>query len=234
MLKIKRLLVLSIVIMLISCASQQQPPERQEIPDQVWNDLSRDLAEFQALVTSYNEILEREQARLKVKAEPWTYPKQPFINVATPLEKKIPVEKIAIAKILSKSGAIKAVIIKYKKAKLEKNEEDYLILPPEIAQLALLQVPVKIEKYTTKKYGVRDKFISVTVSDQLVGLIAGKRRELIQFLKYDKLIDEAYEIVTKQIKALQEKYNNAPFYIEGFNVTIGLPFSVEIIFKIKY
>ena len=149
-------------------------------------------------------------------------------------EKKIPVEKIAIAKILSKSGGIEAAIIKYKKAKLEKNEEDYLILPPEIAQLALLQVPVKIEKYTTKKYGVRDKFISVTVSDQLVGLIAGKRRELIKFLKYDKLIDEAYEIVTKQIKALQEKYNNAPFYIEGFNVTIGLPFSVEIIFKIKY
>ena len=54
-----------------------------------------------------------------------------------------------------------------------------------------------------------------------------------QFVLFDSLIDKAFDQINGALKYIQKKYKESPIYIDGFQVHIGINFSVDIIFKVR-
>lgn len=231
MLRTKRLFVAMIILTLALYGSAQAAPEKTEIPDELWEELSSNLAELQAMIDSFNQYRERERAMLKVKADPWLYPEEAFIKLATTTETKlIPIAKVAAAKIPTKEGLIAVEIVKIKERKYK--EPKTLIPTYWVVQSKALDftaqrpiLPILGRGKLLKKAG-----FSVHLDPRFTKVAS---KELVAFLEYDKKIEHAYMEITKAIKDIQEKYMKLPIYIEGFTVHLGIVFSVDIDFKFK-
>ena len=56
---------------------------------------------------------------------------------------------------------------------------------------------------------------------------------LKQYVSYTDAVDKAYKKLTELINEVQAKFKESPVYVDGFDVNIGLTFSVTIKFKIR-
>ena len=101
---------------------------------------------------------------------------------------------------------------------------EYYVVEPMTA------VITKVKEFQLSQKSMKGEKLSVALSSDLHHVDS---KDLVSFLNYDKAIDKAYNAITKTIQAVQEKYKNSPIYIEGFTVHLGIPFSVDINFKIK-
>jgi len=54
-----------------------------------------------------------------------------------------------------------------------------------------------------------------------------------QLVLFNGLVDKAFREVNEALQYVQKKCKNSPIYIEGFQVHIGINFSIDILFKMK-
>ena len=108
--------------------------------------------------------------------------------------------------------------------KLPTERADYYVVEP------MAGVLTNLKKIQLSQSSMKGEAVSVALSSDLKNVAS---KDLVAFLEYDKLIDRAYNTITKTIQAIQEKYKNSPIYIDSFTVHLGIPFSVDINFKIK-
>ena len=82
----KRLIVLLVALLFLVPSCAHQILNKTEIPDKLWEDVAKDLAQLYTLVESINKNVQHERSLLKVKAEPWQYPTGKFVSITKPSE----------------------------------------------------------------------------------------------------------------------------------------------------
>lgn len=213
----KKLLLILLIMLLTSCASIQGKFKESEIPDQLWDELSKDLVELQVMVNSSNKKFELEDVKLNVKAKPWKYP----LNMSLKIDSvPLAIKKMTDAKLPAKEGYLAAKIYKIKEEVYTEQSirrPFYLVLHPTIK-------PSNTLHYMTAK-------------KMMIGLDPNlnkvERNKLIDFLNLDNMLYEYYKDITVAVKKLQEKYGNSPIYIDGFTIHTGIPHSIDISIKFK-
>ena len=213
----KKVLSILLIMLLTSCASIQGKFRESEIHDQLWDELSKDLAELQVMVNSSNKKFELEDFKLNVKAKPWRYP----LNMSLKIDSvPLAVKKMTDAKLPTKEGYLAAKIYKIKEGVYTDQSlrrPFYLVLHPTIK-------PSNTLHYMTPKkmmIGLDPKLNKV------------ERNKLIDFLNLDNMLYEYHKDIIVAVKKLQEKYENSPIYIDGFTIHTGIPHSIDISIKFK-
>lgn len=204
-------------MLLTSCASIQSKFRESQTPDQLWDELSKDLVELQVMVNSLNQEFELEDVKLNVKAKPWEYPLDMSLKIASvPLA----IKKMTDAKLPTKDGYLSVKIYKIKEEVYTEQSirrPFYLVLHP------------TIKPSNTLHY--------MNVKKMMIGLDPNlnkvERNKLIDFLNLDNMLYEYYKNITVAVKKLQEKYENSPIYIDGFTIHTGIPHSIDISIKFK-
>jgi len=220
----KRFFIVLTAFLFLGCAISHQATVKTEIPEKLWEDISKDLAYLYALVESINKNLERERSLLKVEAEPWEYPMGKTVTMWKPSEKiAYPIIKYAGAKVPTEKGFVDAEIIKAKGKKgllwfaAEKKAKFPELLTAYAGFETILWKGETIPLYTYGALMNRSKALPA----------------IKQFVLFDGLIDKAFEQVNKALRLIQKKYKESPIYIDGFTVHIGINFSIDINFKIR-
>ena len=220
----KKIIVCSIAFFLLGCLPAKHVIPDKEIPNDVWNELSQDLSNIYALVETINKNLETNRTELKVEVENQEYPIDKNISLLTASEiKKYPIIKIGKAKIPTVKGLVYSDIFKTRikagtvwfAAERKHSYKDIFAgwANPEGITLGNKNIPLYA-------YGsLNDKTKAIPAIKQLV--------------IFDGFIDKAFREVSEALKYVQKKYKDSPIYIEGFQVHIGINFSVDIMFKIK-
>ena len=225
MMRLRRLVILIIIFIFTAGASIQKTPSKTEIPDELWDELTRDLAQIQVLVDSTNQYLEHERKMLKVRAEPWTKPSDEFLKLHPIYNtSSFAVARITKAKIPTVAASeVIAKIIKLKEC--ENKEACYFIESHETdlsrrrSSLRPMQL-ITDEKILAKAFGF-------DIAEEI------DKEAVLSFLNYDKTIEDAYGKISNAIKNIQSKYKESLIYIEGFEVRLGIPFWVEVDFRFK-
>jgi hypothetical protein len=204
-------------MLLTSCASIQSKFREREIPDKLWDELSKDLVDLQVMVNSLNKQFELEVVRLNVKAKPWEYP----LNMSLKIDSvPLAIKKVTDAKLPTKEGYLTAKIYKVKEEVYTEQSIKrpfYLVLHPTI-------------KPSNTLHYINAKKMMIGLDPNLDKV---KRNKLIDFLYLDNISHEYYKKITVAVKNLQEKYKNSPIYIDGFTVHISTLYSVDISIKFK-
>ena len=224
MLRFRQIAALAIIFMFTTGASIQKTPSTIEISDELWDELTRDLARIQVLVDSTNQYLERERKTLKIKAEPWTKPSDEFLALHPIYNtSSFAVERITKAKIPTVAASeVIAKIIKLKKC--DYKEACYFIEPYE-ADLSRQSSLGSMESITDKE--IYAKAFGFDIANKV------DKKAVLSFLNYDKMIEDGYWKISNAIRDIQKKYKGSPIYIEGFKVHLGIPFWVEVVFKFR-
>ena len=212
----KKVLLILLIMLLTSCASMQGKFRESEIPDQLWHELSQDLAELQVMINSSNKKLELENFRLNVKVKPWEHP----LNMSLKIDSvSLAIKKMTDAKLPTEGGYLAAKIYKIKEEVYTDQtlkRPFYLILHP--------TKPSNTLHYITPKkmmIGLDPKLNKVEIN------------KLINFLNLDNMLYEYHHDIIVELKKLQEKYANSPIYIDGFTIHTGIPHSIDISIKFK-
>lgn len=220
----KKLAVVLVVFLFLGPSCAHQIVTKTEIPDKLWEDIAKDLAQLYTLVGAINKNLESERSLLQVKAEPWQYPAGEVVSIVKPSETiKYSVIKMAGAKVPIKTGFVDAKIIKAKGKKgiswfVAEKKPKY---PEVLAGYGSFEaIPWGDKKIPLHTYGA--------LMNEAKAVPAVK-----QFVLFDRLIDKAYDEISNILKYIQKKYKESPIYIDGFQVHIGLNLSLDIIFKIR-
>ena len=220
----KKTIIWLIAFFILGCIPGKQVIPDKEIPGDVWAELSKDLSNIYALVETINKNLETHRSELRVKVESWKYPIDKKISLSTASEiKKYPIVKIGAAIIPTAMGMVDSNLFKaHTKTGIawfatEKKSKYHDLLTawtnPETITLENESIPLYA-------YGpLNDKTKAIPALKQLV--------------LFDGLIDRAFRTVNEALKYVQKKYSDSPIYMEGFQVHIGINFSVDIMFKIK-
>ena len=106
----RKVLFILLIMLLTSCASIQSKFRESEIPDQLWDELLKDLVDLQVMVNSLNKKFELEDVRLNVKVKPWEYPLNMSLKIDTvPLAiKKRLMQNYPLKKVMSPRKFIKS------------------------------------------------------------------------------------------------------------------------------
>ncbi len=220
----KRFIVVLVVFLFLGSSCAHQIVTKTEIPDNLWEDIAKDLAQLYTLVESINKNVERERSLLQVKAEPWQYPAGWVVSIGKPSEiSEYSVIKMAGAKVPAETGFVDAKIIKAEGKK-------------GISWFAV----EKKAKYPELLAGY-GSFEAIPWGDKTIplhtyGALMNEAKavpSVKQFVLFDGLIDKAFDQINGVLKYIQKKYKESPIYIDGFQVHIGVNFSVDIIFKIR-
>jgi hypothetical protein len=215
--------IMLLSFLVIGCAAVQQPLTKTEISDEVWEEISTDLAKLQAMVMSMNESLENKKSQLTVQVKSYEYPKDKYFAFKTVSGTlKYPIEKKIAASIPTKGGKIDGVLVKTLKtgAKPLWIVQEKEPSPYSSGGMASLYSYKGKEEYPV--------YAASTVFQTDPAFSA-----IHEFVSFEERIDKAYKEVTKWIKFVKEKYEDSPVYIDSFNVHIGIPFSIDIHFKIR-
>ena len=220
----KKIIICLCVFFLIGCLPVKQVISDKEIPDDIWDGLSEDLSNIYALVETINKNLEMHRSELNIKVENWKYPIGKKISLSTASEiKKYPIVKMGAAKIPTAMGLVDSDIFKTRsKAGIvwfaaERKPKYHDLMAAWANPEAITLENKKIPLYA---YGpLNDKTKAIPAIKKLV--------------LFDGLVDKAFREVNEALKYVQKKYKDSPIYIEGFQVHIGINFSVDIMFKIK-
>ena len=109
----KKFFLVFIALLVLGCVKPFQVSNTTEAPDKLWEEISVDLAYLYTLVESYNKNIERERSLVKVRVEPWVYPKGKTISIKKPSEGiNYSVIKETFAKVPTKTGVVDAKITK--------------------------------------------------------------------------------------------------------------------------
>ena len=219
MLRKEIILILSIML-LTSCASIQSTFRESEIPDQLWDDLSKDLVELQVMVISLNKKLELENAKVNVKAEPWEYPVDRSLEIGSV---SLAIKKMTDVKLPTRTTKKGYLGVKIYKVEGEIYTEQSIKRPLYLVVDPTINPP--------------NKFRYIKAKNMMIGFDPSfnkvEKNELTDFLNLDHMLYESYKTITTAVKKLQEKHKRSPIYIDGFTVQIGIPYSVDINFKFK-
>lgn len=220
----KKIIVCVIVVFLFGFLSPKQAIPDEEIPDHVWDELSADLSKIYTLVETINKNIEMHRAGLKVNVENWEYPIGKKFSISTASEiKEYPIVKIGEVRIPTAKGVVDSKLFK------TLSETGFVWFAEEskpkhfdffTAGANLETIKFENQNIPLYAYGpLKDKTKAIPAMKQLVFL--------------DGLIDKAFREVNEALKYVQKKYKDSPIYIEGFQVHIGINFSIDIMFKIK-
>ena len=212
----KKVLLILLIMLLTSCASIQGKSRESEIPDQFWDELSKDLAELQVMVNSSNKKFELEDFRQDVKAKPWKYP----LNMSLKIDSvPLAIKKMTDAKLPSKEGYLAARIYKIKEEVYTDQSHRrpfYLVLHP--------------TKPSNRLHYMTPKKMMIGLDPKLNKV---ERNKLINYLNLDNMLYEYHKDIIVEVKKIQEKYENSPIYIDGFTIHTGIPYSIDISIKFK-
>ena len=231
----KRIIIPLLFILLSGCVQssivKEKEPQKlaeKEISDKYWQGLSKDLSKLQSMIEAINRKLERERSALKVHVDSWDYPIGEKMVLMKPSEKmSYPIIKKGRAKIPTKTGFVDSEIYKIQ------GKDSFKWIAKKAAK------DQAKDAFYNMMMGVGPSFVETTdpkISFYAMGVLSGDQQALpaiIQLISFESAIDKAYDEVTDAIKYIQRKYNELPFFMEGFEVNLGWPFSVKLIFKIK-
>jgi hypothetical protein len=165
-----------------------------EIPDNLWEDIAKDLSRLYTLVDAINKNLKSERSLLQVKAEPWQYPTGKGFAIMKPSgTSKYSIIKMAGAKVPIETGFVDANIIKAKGKKgiswfVTEKKAKY---PEVIASYG---------SFESIPWG--DKNISLYTYGALMNK-AKAVPAVKQFVLFDGLIDKAFDQINGVLKYIQ-------------------------------
>ena len=179
------------------------------------------------MIEAINRNIERERSKLKVNVEYWNYPINEKIGFMRASGKdEYSIVKKAKAKIPTMKGLVKSELFKVKKGDVVSwiAREEPKVSWSELAQAMMSGKHSLVES--------ADKTISLyamgAVNEKSKAIPAVK--ELVLF---EGMIEKSYDMITNTLRYIQEKYEVSPFFIEGFEVNLGINLSVKLIFKTK-
>jgi hypothetical protein len=213
----KKFLIPVMILILIGCTSLGIPTHKRRITDELWDEIGRELSRISVKVDSINKQLKSEELVVQV-VEPWVETKGLFYELITPSKvEKFPVKKKSVIAIPMVKGAKEFVVFM-----AMGKEGEFIGVAPKIFNQPYAALK---HKFMASGLPVVDYTYALNQPEEI--------NALKQYMSYTSLVDKAYKKIMALLKEVQKKFEESPIYVDGFTVSLGLTFSVDIHFKIK-